>query len=99
MPAAENPRAVAGNNSHKIARDTLKALVERIEKLEEERKAVSDDIRDIYAEAKATGFDVKALRRAIALRKLDPSEVEECSALVEMYLNALGTSTDKGVFA
>lgn len=84
-----------GDNSRAV----LKALVERIEKLEEERKNVSDDIRDIYAEAKANGFDVKALRRAIALRKLDPEEVDECSALVEMYLNALGKSTDGGVFA
>lgn len=96
MTAAENPRAVAGDNSeaqaHKVVREVLKAFVERIEKLEEEKKAINDDIRDVYTEAKANGFDVKALRKIIAIRKMDPQEREELEALVETYMHALGMS-------
>ena len=86
MAEAENPRAVINANIRAI----LKALVERIEKLDEEKKALSDDIRDVYSEAKAGGFDTKALRRIIALRKMDPTEREELDALVDMYCKALG---------
>lgn len=63
---------------------------ERIEKLEEEKKTISDDIRDVYAEAKANGFDVKALRTIVRLRKIEPTEREEQDAILETYMHALG---------
>lgn len=74
----------------RFAKDHLKAFVERIERLEEEKKALSDDIRDVYAEAKATGFDVKALRTIIRMRKEDTDERKEHEAILETYLLALG---------
>ncbi|HUY03340.1 MAG TPA: DUF2312 domain-containing protein [Rhodocyclaceae bacterium] len=73
-----------------VAADRLRSIVERIERLEEERKALGSDIRDIYAEAKSAGFDVKALRQLIALRKQEPSEVEEIESLLDVYRRALG---------
>ena len=74
----------------RFAKDQLKAFVERIERLEEEKKATSDDIRDVYAEAKGTGFDVKALRTIVRLRKLDTDERREQQEVVDTYLHALG---------
>jgi uncharacterized protein (UPF0335 family) len=65
-------------------------LVERIERLEEEKKALADDIKDVYGEAKANGFDVKALRTVIRLRKQDVEERKEQEAILETYLHALG---------
>jgi len=76
--------------AHRFAKDQLKAFVERVEKLEEEKKAISDDIRDVFAEAKSTGFDVKALRKVISLRKQDVDERKEQEAILETYLLALG---------
>lgn len=76
--------------SVRFAKDQLKAIVERIERLEEEKKAMSDDIRDVYAEAKANGFDVKALRSIIKLRKIEPTERDEQEAILETYMHALG---------
>ena len=73
-----------------VAADRLRSIVERIERLEEERKALGSDIRDIYAEAKSAGFDVKVLRQLIALRKQEPSEVEEIESLLDVYRRALG---------
>lgn len=73
-----------------IARDQLQAFVDRIERLEEEKKSISDDIKDVYAEAKGTGFDTAALRRVIALRKLDKDERMEQEAILDTYLHALG---------
>lgn len=73
-----------------IAKDHLKAFVERIERLEEEKKTISDDIRDVYAEAKANGFDVKALRAVVRLRKQDVDERREQEAILDTYLHALG---------
>jgi uncharacterized protein (UPF0335 family) len=73
-----------------IAADRLRSLVERIERLEEERKALAGDIKDIYAEAKSAGFDVKALRALIALRKKEPAEIEEQETLLDLYKRALG---------
>ena len=72
------------------AQDQLKAFVERIERLEEEKKAIADDIRDVYAEAKGNGFDTKALRTVIRLRKQDKDERAEQEAILETYLHALG---------
>lgn len=73
-----------------IAADRLRSLVDRIERLEEERKALGADIKDIYSEAKSAGFDVKALRRLIQVRKQESSEVEEQETLLDVYRRALG---------
>ena len=73
-----------------IARDQLKAIVERIERLEEEKQALANDIKDVYAEAKGNGFDTKTLRTIIRLRKQDSNERQEAEALLDLYLNALG---------
>jgi uncharacterized protein (UPF0335 family) len=70
----------------------LKSIVERIERLEEEKKTISDDIRDVYVEAKGAGYDVKVLRAVIRLRKQDPNDINEYEALLETYLNALGAA-------
>jgi uncharacterized protein (UPF0335 family) len=74
----------------RFAKDQLKAFIERIERLEEEKKATSDDIRDVYAEAKGNGFDVKALRTIVRLRKLDTDERREQQEVLETYMHALG---------
>lgn len=74
----------------KFARDQLKAIVERIERLEEEKKAISDDIRDVYSEAKGNGFDAKALREIVRMRKMDANERAERETILETYLQALG---------
>jgi uncharacterized protein (UPF0335 family) len=74
----------------KFAKDQLKAIIERIERLEEEKKTISDDIRDVYAEAKGNGFDVKALRTIVRLRKQDANERAEAETILETYMLALG---------
>ena len=74
----------------RFAKDHLKAFVERIERLEEEKKATSGDIRDVYAEAKGTGFDTKALRTIVRLRKLNTDERREQQEVLDTYLHALG---------
>ena len=74
----------------KFARDQLKAIIERIERLEEEKKAISDDIRDVYAESKGNGVDVKVLRTIVRLRKQDPNERQEQESILETYMQALG---------
>ena len=76
--------------AHRFAKDQLKAIVERVERLEEEKKAIADDIRDVYAEAKGNGFDVKSLRVVVRLRKQDVNERKEQEAILETYLHALG---------
>lgn len=81
----------AGQN---FAKAHLKAFVERVERLEEEKKAIADDIRDVYAEAKSNGFDVKALRAIIRLRKQDTSERLEHEAIIDTYMHALGMLSD-----
>jgi len=80
--------------SHRFAKDQLKAFIERVERLEEEKKALADDIRDVYAEAKTNGFDVKALRTIVRLRKQDADARKEHEALVETYMHALGMLAD-----
>ena len=82
-----------GHNSGEtpnIAADRLRSIVERIERLDEERKALGADIKDIYSEAKSTGFDPKVLRKLIALRKQDASDVRDQEDLLDVYRNALG---------
>jgi uncharacterized protein (UPF0335 family) len=76
--------------STRFAKDQLKSIVERIEKLEEEKKATSDDIRDVYAEAKGNGFDAKALRTIVRMRKMDVDERREQQDVLDTYLHALG---------
>jgi uncharacterized protein (UPF0335 family) len=74
----------------RFAKDHLKAFVERVERLEEEKKTIADDIRDVYAEATANGFDTKALRTIVRLRKQDVDERKEHEAILETYMHALG---------
>ena len=74
----------------RFAKDQLKAVIERIERLEEEKKTISDDIRDVYAEAKGNGFDVKALRTIVRLRKQDANKRQEAETILETYMQALG---------
>ena len=73
-----------------FSKDQLRAIVERIERLEEEKKTISDDVRDIYAEAKGNGYDVKALRTIVRLRKQDANERAEQETILETYMQALG---------
>jgi len=73
-----------------VAADRLRSLIERIERLEEERKALGSDIKDIYAEAKSAGFDVKVIRQIIRIRKQEPADVEEQESLLDVYRRALG---------
>jgi len=82
--------AVTKMKPQNVAADRLRSLVERIERLDEERKALGNDIRDIYAEAKSAGFDVKVLRQLIRIRKQEPAEVEEQESLLDVYRHALG---------
>ena len=77
-----------------VAQDQLRSFVERIERLEEEKKTISDDIKDVYAEAKGNGFDTKVLRRVISLRKQDQNERQEQEAILDLYLQALGMAPD-----
>lgn len=77
-------------SSHSFAKGQLKAIIERIERLEEEKKTISDDIKDVYGEAKGNGFDVKVLRTIIRMRKQDANDRQEQETLLETYLQALG---------
>jgi uncharacterized protein (UPF0335 family) len=89
-PMATPAAAVKEAPATKFAKDQLKAIIERIERLEEEKKTISDDIRDVYAEAKGNGFDVKALRTIVRLRKQDANERAEQETILETYMQALG---------
>ena len=82
--------AVTEAPATKFAKDQLKAIIERIERLEEEKKTISDDIRDVYAEAKGNGFDAKALRAIVRMRKMDSDERREQEEILETYMHALG---------
>lgn len=77
-----------------VARDQLRSIVERIERLEEEKKAIADDIKDVFAEAKANGFDTKTLRTVVRLRKVEATEREEQEAMLDLYMSALGMLPD-----
>lgn len=81
----KKPNRVGG-----VAVDQLKSIIGRVEKLEEEKFGISADIREVFAEAKGNGFDVKAIRTIIRMRKLDASEREEQETILETYLHALG---------
>lgn len=73
-----------------IAVDRLRSIIERIERLEEEKKGLAENIKDVFAEAKSAGFDVKVVRQIISIRKKEPAEVEEQETLLELYRRALG---------
>jgi len=81
----------AGHNSGADAADErLRLLVERIERLEEEKKGIADDIKDVFSEAKAAGYDAKIMRQIIRLRKMKPDDRREMEAVLDVYKNALG---------
>ncbi len=73
-----------------VAADQLRLFIERIERLEEEKKGIADDVKDVYAEAKSTGYDAKTMRKIVALRRLESHVRQEADALLETYRNALG---------
>jgi uncharacterized protein (UPF0335 family) len=76
--------------SDNVAADQLRLLIERVERLEEEKKGIADDIRDVYAEAKANGYDAKIMRQIVRLRKMQPNDRQEMEALLDTYKAALG---------
>lgn len=84
----DNPAQVAG--SQRVTDAHLSQLIERIERMEEEKTNIMADIREIYAEAKAKGYDPKIMRKVVALRKQDPADRAETEALLDTYLAALG---------
>ena len=73
-----------------FAKEHLRSFIERIERLEEEKKALADDIKEVYSEAKGTGFDTKIMRQVIRMRKLDKADFQEQEAVLDLYLSALG---------
>ena len=79
-----------GHNSGNVAADQLRLFVERVENLEEEKKGIADDIRDVYSEAKSQGFDTKTMRAIVRLRKMEKTARQEQDALLETYRAALG---------
>ena len=78
------------SDAHGVARDQLRAFIERIERLEEEKKTIADDIKDVYGEAKGVGYDTTILRKVIQIRKQDKDERMEQEAILDTYLQALG---------
>jgi uncharacterized protein (UPF0335 family) len=79
-----------GMGGGRVAADELRLLIERAERLEEEKKGIADDIKDVMAEAKSRGYDVKAIRKILAIRKKKREEYQEEEAILETYLHALG---------
>ena len=73
-----------------FAKEHLRSFIERIERLEEEKKALADDIREVYSEAKGTGFDTKVMRQVVRLRKMESADRQEQEAMLDLYLSALG---------
>lgn len=91
------PAAIKGHNSNRVggvAADQLRSIINRVEKLEEEKANIAADIRDVYAESKAHGFENKAIRAIIKIRKMETSEREEQETILDTYLNALGMLSD-----
>lgn len=80
--------ASVGHNS--VAGEQLRTVIERIERLEEEKSALSADIKEVYAEAKGNGFDTKTIRKIVALRKVDEDKRKEAAAMLDLYAHAIG---------
>lgn len=78
------------NTETNVAAEELRAFIERIERLEEEKKTIADDIKDVKAEAKGRGYDTRVINLIVRIRKQDPSERAEVDAITELYMNALG---------
>ncbi len=85
-----------GHNSSGVAGDHLKSFIERVERLNEEKAALASDIKEVYAEAKGTGFDTKIMRKLIAMRKRDKDDLDEEEALLDTYMRAIGMLPDFG---
>ena len=83
-------------NTGGVAGDQIRSIIERVERLEEDKQAIADDIKEVYAEAKANGFDTKVLRQVVRIRKQDKAERQEQEALLDLYLHALGMRADPG---
>lgn len=79
-----------GHNSEGIAGEHLRSFIQRIERLEEEKRTIADDVKEVYAEAKSTGFDPKIMRKVVALRRMEAADRQEEKALLETYLSSLG---------
>lgn len=79
-----------------VAHDQLRSLIERIERLEDEKAAIGDDIREVYAEAKGNGFDAKIMRQVIKIRKQDAAERQEAETIRDLYMHALGMIPEEG---
>ncbi len=79
-----------------VAGERLKSFVERIERLEEEKRALAEDIKEVYSEAKGVGFDVKTIRALVRLRKMDEDDRDEQEALLDLYMRALGMKPERG---
>jgi uncharacterized protein (UPF0335 family) len=79
-------------DTQSVAADQLKSFIERIERLEEEKAALAGDIKEVFLEAKGNGFDTKAMRKILSLRKKDHAERQEEEAILELYMQALGMS-------
>ena len=88
----DTPDIEGGENSQTVAASQLRAFIERIERLAEEKQTIADDIKEVYAEAKGSGFYTKAIRELVKLRKQDASERSEHEAILELYKAALGMS-------
>ena len=89
-PSIGHNSDAADSPASRFAKDQLKAIVERIERLEDEKKTIADDVRDVYVEAKGNGFDIKALRTIVRLRKMDANDRQEQETILENYMHALG---------
>ena len=81
---------ITADSAQTVAAGQLRSFIERVERLEEEKQTIQDDIKEVFAEAKGTGFDVKAMRTIIRLRKKEPAERQEEEAILDLYMAALG---------
>lgn len=81
---------ITNETAQTVAAGQLRAFIERVERLEEDKKAIAEDIKEVYGEMKATGFDTKAVRKIVAMRKKDQAELQEEEAMIDLYKAALG---------
>eukprot|EP01037_Dinobryon_pediforme_P016000 gene16000-16168_t len=88
--SSSNPTHVADDVLNQAAQTRLKTIIERIERLEVDKATVMNDIKEVFAEAKGEGFDVKILRKVIRMRKMDKAKRDEEEALIDLYLSAIG---------